>query len=82
MKLSFNSACVHGAYRAESGQPQELPIAQSTTYRYYRTDDVAALFDLKSADHMYTRISNPTVAALENKMALLEGGVAAVGGFH
>lgn len=78
MKLSFNSACVHGAYRAESGQPQELPIAQSTTYRYYNTDDVAALFDLKSADHMYTRISNPTVAALENKMALLEGGVAAV----
>lgn len=78
MKLSFNSACVHGAYRAESGQPQELPIAQSTTYRYYSTDDVAALFDLKSADHMYTRISNPTVAALENKMALLEGGVAAV----
>lgn len=78
MKLSFDSACVHGTYRAASGQPQELPIAQSTTYRYYDTGDVAALFDLKSGDHMYTRISNPTVAALEGKMALLEGGVAAV----
>lgn len=78
MKLSFNSACVHGTYRAESGEPQELPIAQSTTYRYYNTTDVAALFDLQSDSHMYTRISNPTVAALEGKMNLLEGGVAAV----
>lgn len=78
MKLSFNSACVHGTYRAESGEPQELPIAQSTTYRYYNTADVAALFDLQSDSHMYTRISNPTVAALEGKMNLLEGGVAAV----
>lgn len=78
MKLSFNSACVHGTYRAQSGQPQELPIAQSTTYRYYDTADVAAMFDLKSDNHMYTRISNPTVAALEGKMNLLEGGVAAV----
>ena len=78
MKLSCNSACVHGTYRAQSGQPQELPIAQSTTYRYYDTADVAAMFDLKSDNHMYTRISNPTVAALEGKMNLLEGGVAAV----
>lgn len=78
MKLSFNSACVHGTYRAQSGQPQELPIAQSTTYRYYDTADVAAMFDLKSDNHMYTRISNPTVAALEGKLNLLEGGVAAV----
>ncbi len=78
MKLSFNSACVHGTYRAQSGDPQELPIAQSTTYRYYNTADVAALFDLQSDSHMYSRISNPTVAALEGKMNLLEGGVAAV----
>lgn len=73
----FETACVHGTYRPESGEPQVLPIAQSTTYRYYDTDDVAAMFDLTSATHMYTRISNPTVQALEGKMALLEGGVAA-----
>jgi len=78
MPYSFDTLCVHGAYRAESGQPNVLPLAQSTTYRYYDTDDVAAMFDLTSATHMYTRISNPTVQALEAKMALLEGGVAAV----
>ncbi len=75
--MKFETACVHGTYRAEKGQPQTLPIAQSTTYRYYNTEDVAAMFDLESATHMYTRISNPTVNALEEKIALLEGGVAA-----
>ena len=78
MPYNFDTLCVHGAYKAESGQPNVLPLAQSTTYRYYDTDDVAAMFDLTSATHMYTRISNPTVQALEAKMALLEGGVAAV----
>lgn len=77
-KYSLLTNCVHGTYRAESGKPQELPIAQSTTYRYYKNEDVAALFNLESAEHMYTRISNPTIAALEGKVALLEGGVAAV----
>lgn len=76
--FSFSTNCVHGTYRAKSGEPQELPIAQSTTYRYYKNEDVAALFNLESATHMYTRISNPTVSELEGKMALLEGGVAAV----
>ncbi len=74
----FDTNCVHGSYRAKSGEPQELPICQSTTYRYYDSADVAKLFDLDSADHMYTRISNPTVSALEEKIAMLEGGTAAV----
>lgn len=78
MKPRFETSCVHGTYKAEATQPQTLPIFQSTTYRYYNTDDVAALFDLESADHMYSRISNPTVAALEGKMAMLEGGNGAV----
>ncbi len=76
--MKIETSCVHGSYRAEKGEPFVPPIAQSTTYRYYSTDDVAAMFDLSSATHMYTRISNPSVAALEGKMALLEGGVAAV----
>ena len=71
-KMSFDTICVHGMYRAESGKPQELPIAQSTTYRYYKNEDVAALFDLRSPEHMYTRLSNPTVQMLEGKMALLD----------
>ncbi len=75
---SVETQCVQGTYKPASGQPRVLPIVQSTTYQYYDSDDVADLFDLKSAEHMYSRISNPTVAEFENKMALLEGGVGAV----
>lgn len=72
----FETRCVHGAYKAESGQPQNLPIVQSTTYRYYNAQDVAELFDLDSPNHMYARLGSPTVDALEQKMALLEFGTA------
>ncbi|MCL1809293.1 MAG: O-acetylhomoserine aminocarboxypropyltransferase/cysteine synthase [Clostridiales bacterium] len=75
---SFETNCVHGSYDAASGQPQVLPIAQSTTFRYYKAKDVAELFDLESANFMYTRLGNPTVNKLEEKMALLEGGTAAI----
>ncbi|MGD9559490.1 MAG: O-acetylhomoserine aminocarboxypropyltransferase/cysteine synthase family protein [Oscillospiraceae bacterium] len=77
MDMKFETACVHGNYRAEKGEAQVMPIVQSTTYRYYDTDDVAAMFDLTSATHMYTRISNPNVQKLEEKMSMLEGGTAA-----
>ncbi len=73
---NFETKCVHGSYRAESGQPQNMPIIQSTTYRYYNAPDVAALFDLDSPYHMYARLGSPTVDALEQKMALLESGTA------
>lgn len=72
----FDTKCVHGTYKAESGKPQVLPIVQNTTYRYYNAQDVAELFDLESPNHMYTRLGSPTVDALEQKMALLEGGTA------
>lgn len=75
-KAGFDTKCVHGTYKAESGQPQVLPIIQNTTYRYYNAHDVAELFDLDSPNHMYTRLGSPTVDALEQKMALLEGGTA------
>lgn len=76
--LSFETKCVHGAYKAESGQPQVLPIVQNTTYRYYNASDVAELFDLESPNFMYTRLASPTVKALEEKMAMLEGGTAGI----
>ncbi len=76
-EYGFETNCVHGSYRAKDGQPQCVPIVQSTTYRYKSCDEVAALFDLTSDKHMYTRISNPTVDALEKKYALLEHGTAA-----
>lgn len=75
----IETQCVQGTYKPKSGEPRVLPIAQSTTYQYYDSDDVADLFDLKSATHMYSRISNPTVSEFENKIALLEGGIGALG---
>ena len=74
--FGFDTKCVQGTYKAKSGEPQVLPIVQNTTYRYYNAEDVAELFDLKSANFMYTRLGSPTVNALEEKMALLEGGTA------
>lgn len=70
--------CIQGGYTPKSGEPRIFPIIQSTTYKYDDPDKVANLFDLKEEGHMYTRISNPTVAAFEEKIAQLEGGVGAV----
>lgn len=76
--MKLDTKCIHAGYKAESGQPQVLPIVQNTTYRYYNTEDVAKLFDLDNADYMYTRLGSPTVNALEAKMAALEGGTAGI----
>ena len=62
--MKFETRCVHGAYKAESAQPQNIPIIQSTTYRYYNAHDVAELFDLDSPNHMYARLGSPTVDLL------------------
>lgn len=80
MKNNFNKGtiCVQGGYQPNSGEPRILPIYQSTTYKYDDPDEVAALFDLKAEGHMYSRISNPTVAAFEEKVNELEGGVGAL----
>ncbi|MBP3387443.1 MAG: O-acetylhomoserine aminocarboxypropyltransferase/cysteine synthase [Clostridia bacterium] len=70
--------CLHEGYKAGNGEPLALPIYQSTTFRYDTASEVAKLFDLTADGHMYSRISNPTVAAVEAKIAALEGGVGAV----
>lgn len=70
--------CLHEGYKAGNGEPLALPIYQSTTFRYESAGEVAKLFDLTADGHMYSRISNPTVAAVEAKIAALEGGVGAV----
>ena len=75
---SKKTLCVRGGYEPKIGDPMALPIVQSTTFRYEDPDLVADLFDLKQEGHMYTRISNPTVEALEKKIASLEYGVGAV----
>lgn len=69
---------IQEGYKPGNGEPRVLPIYQSTTYKYDSTEHVAKLFDLEAPGHMYSRISNPTVEALENKIAALEGGVGAL----
>ena len=77
-KYSSETLCVQAGYEPKNGEPRILPIVQSTTYKYDDADEVGKLFDLEAEGHMYSRISNPTVAALENKIAALEGGVGAL----
>ena len=76
--MKIETQCLHAGYSPKNGEPRVLPIYQSTTYRYDSTDHVGQLFDLTVAGHMYSRISNPTVAAVEEKIAALEGGVGAL----
>lgn len=70
--------CIQSGYEPKNGEPRVLPICQSTTYKYDSSEDLAQLFDLTKAGHMYTRISNPTVDCVEKKIADLEGGVGAM----
>lgn len=74
----IDTKCVQEGYKPQNGEPRVLPIYQSTTYKYDSSEHLAKLFDLEAPGHMYTRISNPTVAAVEEKIASLEGGVGAM----
>lgn len=74
----IETKCLQEGYKPGNGEPRVLPIYQSTTFKYDSTEHVAALFDLTVEGHMYSRISNPTVAAVENKIAALEDGVGAL----
>lgn len=76
--LSKGTIGIHGGYSPKSGEPRVLPIYQSATYKYDDPDTLEALFNLKAEGHLYSRISNPTCGALEDKYAKLEGGVGAV----
>ena len=76
--MKIETQCLHEGYTPKNGEPRALPIYQSTTYKYDKTADIGALFDLTADGHMYSRISNPTVAAVEAKIAAMEGGVGAL----
>lgn len=76
--MRIETKCLHEGYKPKNGEPVVLPIYQSITYRYDSTDKIGELFDLASDGHMYSRISNPTVGAVEEKIAALEGGVGAL----
>ena len=70
--------CIQAGYTPKVGEPRILPIFQSTTYKYEDIDQVERLFALKEVGFKYTRTGNPTVAAFEQKITQLEGGVGAV----
>lgn len=70
--------CLHAGYTPKNGEPRVVPICQSTTYLYESTDEVGALFDLTKNGYFYSRIANPTVCAVEDKIAALEGGIGAL----
>ena len=76
--MKIETKCVQAGYNPENGEPRVLPIAMSTTYKYESTQEVGDLFDLKKDGFFYTRIGNPTVDAVERKIAALEGGVGAM----
>ena len=76
--MKKGTQCVQGSYAPTSGDPRVLPLYQSTTYVYETAEELAHLFDSPKCGHIYSRISNPTVAAFEEKVAMLEGGIGAM----
>ncbi|MCQ2596712.1 MAG: O-acetylhomoserine aminocarboxypropyltransferase/cysteine synthase [Treponema sp.] len=72
--MKIETKCLHSGYTPKNGEPSQVPIVQSTTYRFDSCDHVAALFD-KPTEFMYSRFANPTCEAVEKKIADLEGGV-------
>ena len=78
MKQNISTLCIHGGYKATKGEPQQLPIIQSTTFKYDTSEQMARLFDLKDEGYFYTRLANPTNDAVAKKICALEGGVGAM----
>ena len=74
----IETKCLHAGYTPKNSEPRVLPIVQSTTYVYDSTADVAAVFDDPTKSLIYSRFANPTVMAVEDKIAALEGGIGAM----
>ena len=77
-ELKIATKCIHAGYTPKNGEPRQLPIVQSTTYKYDSSVEMGKLFDLEASGYFYTRLQNPTNDAVAEKIAALEGGVAAV----
>lgn len=74
----IDTNCIHAGYEPGNGEPRVLPIVQSTTFKYDSAETLGELFDLKTDGFFYTRLGNPTIDAVEKKIAALEGGVGAL----
>ena len=77
-KKSLGTLCVQAGYESGNGQPRQMPIIQSTTFKYDTSDHMGRLFDLEEDGYFYTRLQNPTNDMVAARIAALEGGVAAM----
>ncbi len=76
--LKIDTKCVQAGYTPENGCPRQIPIVQSTTFKYDTSEDMGKLFDLEANGYFYTRLQNPTNDYVAKKLAVLEGGSAAM----
>ncbi|MDD6039519.1 MAG: O-acetylhomoserine aminocarboxypropyltransferase/cysteine synthase [bacterium] len=76
--MKTNTICVQGGYTPGNGEPRQIPIIQSTTFKYSTSEDMGKLFDLEAEGYFYTRLQNPTNDMVAAKIAQLEGGTAAM----
>lgn len=76
--MKQETKCLHSGYEPNNGEPRQVPIYQSTTWKYATSDEMGKLFDLEASGYFYTRLQNPTNDAVAAKIADLEGGVSAM----
>ena len=74
--MKINTKCVQAGYTPGNGEPRQIPIIQSTTFKYDTSEDMGRLFDLEASGYFYTRLQNPTNDYVAAKIAALEGGTA------
>ena len=77
-KWNIHTKCVRSGWQPKTGEPCQLPIYQSTTFKYESSKEMQDLFDLKAPGYFYTRLQNPTSDYTAQKICALEGGVAAM----
>ena len=78
MNQNLETLCIQAGYTPGNGEPRQVPIVQSTTFKYVTSQDMGKLFDLEEAGYFYSRLANPTCDAVAAKIAALEGGTAAM----
>ena len=77
-QYKIETKCVQGGYTPKNGEPRQIPIIQSTTFRYETSEDMGKLFDLEASGYFYSRLQNPTCDAVAAKICEMEGGSAAM----
>ncbi|MBE5753695.1 MAG: bifunctional O-acetylhomoserine aminocarboxypropyltransferase/cysteine synthase [Clostridiales bacterium] len=77
-ELRLETKCVQGGYTPQNGEPRQIPIVQSTTFKYATSEDMGKLFDLEASGYFYSRLQNPTCDMVAEKICQLEGGSSAM----